>query len=240
VAFSCIAYAEEQPDTDNPSPWEGQIELGYLKHTGNTDSESLNINLYAEYIKGRHRTSGGWKFYRLYKNNEEDKRQSTYSLQNDYKIGPKSYIYGNLNAINSKYSAYFKDYTISAGYGYQLIHTEPLTIELEIGPGYRYQKPNLDEIDDDDLIFPENVEEPIIRGNTKLIWQLNHSIKFDSQMTVVSGSSNTLTTTEINLTTSVTERFAIKFNHTRTFHSRVPNDLAKTDAASSVNILFNF
>lgn len=103
---------------------------------------------------GRHRTYGEWKFYKLDKNGKEDKRQSTFAFQSDYKLGPKTYLYGSFYGTNSRYTAYFKDHTLSGGLGYQFAYTDEMVLELELGPGFRYQKPNLDEIDDDDIVFP--------------------------------------------------------------------------------------
>ncbi|MEI8632480.1 DUF481 domain-containing protein [Vibrio sp. PP-XX7] len=95
-------------------------------------------------------------------------------------MGSKMYLYTNFNGIDSKYSAYFKDYTLSAGYGYQLTHTEHLTVELELGPGYRYQKPNVDEIDSDDLVFAEKIKEPIVRGNVTVVWAITEDVRVES------------------------------------------------------------
>jgi len=166
---SMYVYADEQgqnhSDIELPSPWDTEVEFGYQAHTGNSDSRSLNSRLNAEYVEGRHRTSGEWKFYLLYKDGEEDKRQSTYSAQSDYKLTPKTYLYSSFRGVDSRYSAYYKDYTLSGGLGYQLSNTDKFLLEIELGPGFRYQEPNLDEIDDDDIIFPETVQEGIFRGN---------------------------------------------------------------------------
>ncbi|MCV5225253.1 DUF481 domain-containing protein, partial [Escherichia coli] len=79
--------------------------------------------------------------------------------------GPKTYLYGSFKGVDSRYSAYFKDYTLSGGLGYQFSYTENFILEAEIGPGFRYPEPNLDEIDDDDIVFPNIVREGIFRGN---------------------------------------------------------------------------
>ncbi|SHO55055.1 hypothetical protein VQ7734_00774 [Vibrio quintilis] len=242
MTFNIQAEVNDQSSqpTHETALFTSQVDFGYQRHTGNKDTKSLNFNLQAEYTRGRYRTNGVWKFYRLYKNGDEDKRKSNYELQSDYKIGPKGYLFSSLNGINSKYSAYFKDYTLSAGYGYQLTHTERLTIEIEAGPGYRYQKPNLDEIDDDDLIFPETVREPIVRSNINLKWNMIDDLHLLAETTVVSGKSNTLTTTDISLVTDITQNFATKVTYSRLYHSRVPDGLNKTDTATSVNLVFHF
>lgn len=61
-------------DTELPNPLKTEVEFGYQSHTGNSDSRSLNARLNGEYTAGRHRTSGEWKYYNLYKDGEEDKK----------------------------------------------------------------------------------------------------------------------------------------------------------------------
>ncbi|GAL13808.1 membrane protein [Vibrio astriarenae] len=190
VLASTVALADDNPEFETitlPSPWSSEVEFGYQAHSGNSDTQSLNSRLDVEYISGRHRTYGEWKYYLLYKDGDEDKRQSTYSLQSDYKLGPKTYLYGSFRGVDSKYSAYFKDYTLSGGLGYQFYNTDQLILELEVGPGYRYQEPNLDEIDDDDIIFPDLVEEAIFRSNLNTQWSPLDTVTFAAEITLVSG-----------------------------------------------------
>lgn len=238
------AYADEDPKNDTEieinSPWSAQAELGYQAHSGNSDSESLNTRLRAEYTEGRHRTSGEWKFYMLYKDGEEDKRQSTYSAQSDYKLGTKTYLYGSFKGVDSKYTAYFKDYTLSSGLGYQFINTDKLIFELEVGPGFRYQEPNLDEIDDDDIVFSDIVEEMIFRGNMRTNWQALKNLSVSADVTMVSGKSNTRTDTELSLTNNITETIALKVSSSRQYHDKVPEGLNKADSIFSINLLFHF
>lgn len=227
-------------DIDVPSPWNTEVEFGYQAHSGNSDSQSLNSRLSAEYLEGRHRTNGEWKYYLLYKDGEEDKRQSTYTAQSDYKLGPKTYLYGSFKGVDSRYSAYFKDYTLSGGLGYQFSNTEQFVLELELGPGFRYQEPNLDEIDDDDIIFPDIVQEGIFRGNLNTKWQALDNLSISADLTVVTGQSNTRTDTDLSVTNNITEDIALKLAHSRQYHDKVPDGLTKADSIFSVNLLFIF
>ncbi|EKO3906415.1 DUF481 domain-containing protein [Vibrio fluvialis] len=242
---SYSVYANEDPkndkDIEKPSSHlSSQVEFGYQSHTGNTSSESLNTRLKGEYIQGRHRTNGEWRFYKLDKNGKENKRQSNYSLQTDYKLGPKTYLYGSFKGIDSRYSAYFKDYTLSGGLGYQVTHTESLLVELELGPGYRYQEPNLDEIDKTDVVFPDIVQEPIFRSNLKTEWQILKSLKFAADLTLVNGESNTRLDSELSVINNITDDIALKINQSRQYHTRVPDGMSKADSVLSVNLIFLF
>ncbi|MEZ9763528.1 DUF481 domain-containing protein [Vibrio splendidus] len=227
-------------DTELPNPLKTEVEFGYQSHTGNSDSRSLNARLNGEYTAGRHRTSGEWKYYNLYKDGEEDKRQSTYSAQSDYKLSPKTYLYGSFKGVDSRYSAYFKDYTISSGLGYQFSNTEEFVLEVEVGPGFRYQEPNLDELDDDDIIFPEIVEEAIFRGNVNTSWQVLKNLQLKADVTLVSGHSNLKFDTELEAINDITDNIALKIAHSRQYHDKVPHGLSKEDSVLSINLLFQF
>ncbi|AXB32546.1 TPA: DUF481 domain-containing protein [Vibrio campbellii] len=238
------SYAEEavQPEQEIevPNPLQTEVEFGYQAHTGNTDSRSLNARLSAEYTSGRHRSSGEWKYYNLYEDGEEDKRSSTYSVQSDYKLGPKTYLYGSFKGVDSRYSAYFKDYTLSGGLGYQFAYTEEFTLEVELGPGFRYQEPNLDEIDEDDIIFPDIVREGIVRGNINTTWNPLDNLSLSANITLVAGKSNTLVDSDLSVTNNITEGIALKLTHSRQYHNKVPNNLNKADSVFAVNLLFLF
>ncbi|ASF98886.1 hypothetical protein CEG15_01365 [Vibrio anguillarum] len=238
------AYANEDLKNDTeievPSPWNSQVELGYQAHSGNTDSESLNSRVKTEYITGRHRTNGEWKLYRLDKNGKENKRQANYSLQSDYKLASKAYLYANFNGVDSKYSAYFKDYTLSGGMGYQLMNTDILLLEIEIGPGFRYQKPNLDEISSTDIVFANTVEEVIFRGNLKGVWATFDNLTISSELTLVAGESNIRTDSELILTNHITDSIALKVNLSRQYHDKVPAGLSKADSVTSFSLQFRF
>jgi putative salt-induced outer membrane protein len=227
-------------DTELSPPLKTEVEFGYQSHTGNSDSRALNVRLNGEYTAGRHRTSAEWEYYNLYEDGEEDKRQSTYSAQSDYKLSPKTYLYGSFKGVNSRYSAYFKDYTVSSGLGYQFSNTETFVLEVELGPGFRYQEPNLDELDDDDIVFPEVVKEAIFRGNMNTSWQVLKNLQIKADVTLVSGHSNLKFDTELEAINDITDNIALKIAHSRQYHDKVPEGLNKEDSVLSINLLFQF
>lgn len=230
----------EDDEEEEKSPWESELEFGYQSHTGNEDNQSLNARLYASYINGPMRYQGEFKAYAEDEDGEEDKRQMSYQLQGDYKLGPRSYLYSNFKGIDSKYSSYFHDYTLSAGLGYQLYNTKKLKLESEIGPGYRYQDPNTDEIDSDDPILPDVVREAIIRGSLNAKWQALKNLSLESEFTLVSGNSNTRFDTDINAITKMNEFMAFKMGFSRQYLTKVPEGLSHDDTVVSMNILFSF
>jgi putative salt-induced outer membrane protein len=236
------AFTEKNIDDEvlDKSPWNTEIELGYQQHSGNTDSQSVSSRLLAEYTEGRHRTTGSLKFYRLEKDGEEAKRRFIYALQSDYKIKPKVYLYANFKGMDTHYSAYYKDYTFSSGLGYIFSHSKKLSIEAELGPGYRYQQPNLNQIDDNDIVFPETIQEAIIRQSVTLSWKVLSNVTFESSITDVIGNTSTVITEDSGIILDITSDIALKLDHSLIHHAKVPNNLSKSDSVSSLNLIFLF
>ena len=236
------SYAEEAPPAATPvtPSLVTEVEFGYKAYSGNSDSESLNARLSAEYKKGRYRTNGEWKYFREYKGDVENKRLSILQAQTDYKLGPTNYLYGSFKRTDSKYSAYFVNYTLSCGLGYLISYTKQFSLEFEFGPGFRYQEPNLSKIGAKDIIFPETVEEMIGRGNVKSTWQALDNLSLSANVTVVSGESNTQTDTDLSATNKITDNIALKLTHNSQYYNRVPEGLKKQDSIFSVNLLFRF
>lgn len=234
------AYADDDDDTPNlpPSPLSTEIELGYQSLSGNSDSQSLNTRLGLTYVKNQFRHSGEAKYLLVNKDGEEDKRKGSLELQSDMKINERAYLLGNANYTDDRYGPYFVDFTLATGMGYQLLRRETVLMEVEAGPGYRHQEPNLDEIDDDDIILPETVDELIIRASTKVTWKPLKNVELNLRLTGIAGNSNSTLESEINLTSSVTEHIAIKISSSQKYNSWVPDGLKNKDSTITVNLLF--
>ncbi len=241
VGLSAPYFAMAQTEEKTPpSPIKYTVEFGYRSHSGNTNSEAMNGRLRTDYTSGSKRTTAEWKYYRSFKDDVEDKRTSSYSLQSDYKLGPKRYLYCGFKGIDSRYSAYYRDHTLSSGLGYQYINTDDVVVEVELGPGYRYQKPNIDKIGSTDIIFPKKVEEAIFRGHMKSSWKVFENLSLSADITTVSGNSNTRIDSDISATNDITEGVALKISHSTQYHNKVPTGLSKRDSSVSIKLRFSF
>ncbi len=240
MAYNASVYAAEIKNTDSVilSPWKNQVEFGYQASQGNDNSQALNSSIESSYTSGSHRHTGNIEYYFSEDEGQVKKDQFILNLQSDYKISRSYYLYANFSGLHSKYSAYFDDYALSAGFGYQFSNSEKLLLELELGPGFRYQNPNIDEINDDDLILPEEVNEPVFRTNINTAWKTTKNLVLAGEITVLSGHSNTSVDSEISATNNITEDIALKISQTRMYLNRVPSGLSKTNSIFSINLLF--
>lgn len=242
LLLSINAYANEVPDTDkeNNHNLSSEIEFGYQSNSGNTESKALNFSLDFEHTSKSLRNTGELSVSKAEEDNEEDKNQKLLKLQSDYKLSSQYYFYSNLYAKDTKYSSYFKDISVSPGFGYQWKDTDNLIIETEIGIGYRYQEPNFDEIDDDDLILPENVNEPIVRFNFFIDWFLNDSVNINFESTITTGESNTRYDNNISIETKLNEKLSFKIKKEIDYLNRVPPGLKNKDSELNFTFVYNF
>ena len=164
---------------------------------------SINTRLAAAYTMNNYYHASEMQFLLVEKDGEQDKHRSNFESQANYKYSDHYYALANVNYLSDKYGAYFKDVSVALGLGYFAIWQEDLTWLLEFGPGYRYQRPNLEAIDDDDLILPHDVREPILRGQTTLNWQMSETALIESRMTVITGESNRSVESRVALETDV-------------------------------------
>ncbi|PSU31307.1 DUF481 domain-containing protein [Photobacterium lutimaris] len=231
------ATSDERP-TRIPPPLTTELELGYQSLGGNSDSQTLNTRIGGTYLKNQYRHSGELRILLAEKDGEEDKRKGQVELQSDKKINERTYILGNVNYVDDRYGPYFTDFTFATGMGYQLIRRETLQVEVEAGPGYRHQEPNLDELDDDDIVFRDTVDELILRGSAKMTWKPSKTVEIGVRLTGIAGNSNSTMEAEFNLTTDISDFAAIKISNNQKLNSWVPEGLKKRDSAMTMNLLF--
>ncbi|WP_028023448.1 DUF481 domain-containing protein [Enterovibrio calviensis] len=223
-----------------PERWQSEVELGFQSLSGNSDSMTLNSRLGVNFTDGPYRHMSEAKFLLVEKDGEEDKHKSELESQANYKFDPKRYVLGNISFIDDKYGPYYQDLTLATGLGYQAIWQEDLSLLLEIGPGYRYQSPNLDEIDDDDLIMPYDVQEVIVRAQAELSWQINKNAQLETRVTAIAGPSNSSIETRASISTSLIDDLAIKLSTTQKYIDQVPPGLKNRDSIFTVNLAYKF
>jgi len=133
------------------SPWSGEGELGFLMTSGNSETESVNARLDLNYETARWRHNG--HMAALY-NAEETESESgetemetsaekyLVSAKSGYKFTENNYAFLTGTYEDDRFSGYDYQTSVSAGYGRRVVKTERMLLEMEIGPGYRYNRLN--------------------------------------------------------------------------------------------------
>ncbi len=219
--------------------WKGDVELGIVTTTGNTETETINAKAKAvtEREKWRHTVS----LESLNSSNGGDTTAERYVVngQSDYKFSEHNYFFVMINYENARFSGY--DYRVSEalGYGRRVIGKAALTLDLEIGPGARQSKldsaarqskPNSDGSED----------EFTLRGAAKLAWKISDTSTFTTDLSVDAGEDTTVTKSVTALTAQINGSLATKITYTIKNTSDVPVAVEKTDTETAVTLVYSF
>ena len=210
--------------------WSGEAELGYLRTTGNTDTESLHAKgkVVNEREKWKHTAT-------LEVTNKSDNDITTAKRwfltgKSDYKLDEVSYLFGAVSYENDDFSGYDYQATEKVGYGYHVIRKENLKLDLEAGVGARQSKLNTG----------ASNSEAIVSGAGNLEWIISKTSIFSQELLVDIGDDNTVSRSVTSLKMQIVGSLSAKLSHTIKHNSDVPVGTDKTDTESVVTLVYSF
>lgn len=222
------------------SPWQSDLSLGLQQLSGNADSQTVNGEVNGQYDGEQTRYQASASVLQVEKDGEEDKRKTELEAQANRGISARRYVLLNATYVADRYGPYYDDFMLATGLGHQWWQSDTFQLSTEVGPGYRYQRPNLDEIDDDDLIMPYSVREPVIRAQAKGEWQLVDSVSLEGRSIVISGASNTSVEGAVTLASTITEKLSIKITSKHNYMTDVPPGLKHHDSVLTVGLRYQW
>ena len=211
--------------------WKGEGELGFTSTSGNTDSENLNARL------GVSREEGKWKHaasLRAIKNttdNDTTANSLLFREKSEYKLGEKSYAFGQLRYEDDEFSGYDYQASIAFGLGSRFIENERHFLDASIGLGYR-------SIKDSDTGNSE--EDAIITGTVDYAYKVSETATFTQTFFVESGAENTYSESDTGFKTQIAGNLASKIGYLVKHNSDVPPGIEKTDKIFSVSLVYGF
>lgn len=209
--------------------WEGNLELGYTKTTGNTDDTSGKGAFDITFREGDWRNVARGDY--LYSEADGTTTAERYLVNNRtaYVFTERDYIWLSLTYEDDDFNGF--DYTASSalGYGRQLLKIDTMNWLFEIGPGYRFSQTD-DGAEEDEVI---------LRMYSEYKWQFTETSAFDQLLSTEIGEDNTisrlLSSLTLNVVGALNLRLSYEINHTK----EVPDDKDKTDTITSVTLLYS-
>ena len=231
ISTSMAAVAETTvPDaTIAAATWKSNVEIGFVKTGGNTETETLNAKAKAETEREKWRHT-----VNLEALNSSDKSVATaeryiLSGQSSFKMGPKNFFFVLASYEEDRFSGYDYRVTESVGYGRRVIGEPQLTVDLEIGPGARQSK----------LDSGGSEDEAMVRGAAKLMWKVSDTSKFTEDFFTEVGENETVTKSVTALSAKVNGSLSTKLSYTIKNTSDVPPGFEKTDSEMAVTLVFD-
>lgn len=230
--LTLLVTATSYAETKDPEfgTWKGNVELGIVYTTGNTETETTSAKAKAatETEDWRHTI----KYESLKSADQGTTTAERYVVngQSDYKLDKKNFFFVMLNYENDRFSGYDYRITEAIGFGRRVLDEPNLTLDLEIGPGARQSK----------LETGETENEGMVRGAGRLNWKISESSNFTEDLTVDAGEDSTVTKSVSALSAQINGSLATKITYTIKNTSDVPPGVEKTDTETSVTLVYKF
>ena len=209
----------------------GEVALGYLATSGNSENTNMSLNFGGDYYAEVWQHSLDGMAVKATTSNVTTTEayglvwQSRRELANE-----KNYIFG-LGAWNKdKFSGYDQQLREVVGYGRRIIDGEVHSFDVEAGLGFRQS----------DLRNGTSEDETIQRISGNYEWKVSETATFTQVLAIENGSKNTYTESVTKLSAKVRENLAAVFAYTIKRNSDVPFGTLKKDTFTSVALEYSF
>lgn len=212
-------------------PWSGEVAVGFLATSGNTETRSLNGKLALDY------TQGVWKnsllATALGNSDSEGSTAERYAVADklDYNFSDRDYLFASLEWEKDIYGGIRERMSETVGYGRHVLTGPEHTLDLEVGIGARQTEENETGLREDDFIG---------RFAGKYVWALSETSSFAQSVKVETGDSNTSTESVSELRLSIIGNLMAMLSYTVRHNTNVAPDSEKTDSFTAVNLAYTF
>ena len=227
LVFLLAAAAAAQNQEEGLS---GQVALGYLATSGNSDSENLSLNFGLEIQAEIWQHSLDGRAVRASTSGVTTAEAYGLSWQSERDLTERSYMYARAAWDKDKFSGYDQQTREVVGYGRRFIETERQALNGEIGAGLR-QSDLRDGTSDDDSI---------LRLSMDYTFAISETAEFKQKLGVESGSDNTYSESVTSLSADVWGNLAIVLAYTVKRNSDVPIGTVKKDTFTSIALEYSF
>lgn len=221
------------------SGWSGQGEAGFVKASGNTDSENLNLGLNFK------KTTDLWSHEVALTalQSSSDDVDTADSSAVDYvakrALSDRSNLFFTLGYLDDAFDGFTEQYSTSFGYGYKWIDSDTRKWETGIGIGYRDTSTEL-VLDDGSRIEGEDVSGETLVLRSDYFHKLTPNTEFIDSFKAELGSDNSFIENDAALYVSMNERFALKAGVLMRHNTDPAPGVDETDTITSLSLVYKF
>ena len=232
-----VTAAEDKKE--EKSPWTSSIELGLIRTTGNTETQTTAGKADVVYEVDKWRHTGHAEGYgqeatdKTTGETEVSAERYELSGKSDYKFNEYDYFFALLKLQKDRFSGFEYEHTVSLGYGRKVIKQDNMELDLEIGPGQRFYK------------FDNGISEreALLVLAAKYWWAITDNSKFSQELYADIGEEFTTTKSITGIQANINKTLALKVTYTIRNKSEVPVAvpvIEKTDTELAVTLVYTF
>lgn len=225
LSANTIAAAEA-----SKSSWKGEVELGFVNTTGNTDTESLNAKLKVENTRPDWQHRVQLEILRASDKDVTTAERYDGRYRSQYALSDKDYLFGTLRYEDDRFAGYDQRTTEVVGYGRKILNTKSFKLDIEGGVGGRQSKQTTG----------TDTSEAIVRVAANFKWHISKTSAFSEDISIEKGEDNTVSESITELKLKINNSLAMKTTYTIKHNSVVPVGTKKTDTRMAVTLVYDF
>lgn len=221
----------------------GDIELGLLLNTGNTDSNAFRINSELlhelEYFRNKYQVFGRIQRSKIlnavtqHKDSVTTAKRFGITGQSNYKflIGRQS-LFGRGAYLYDMFGAFKVQSSLAVGYANRVYEMQTNYIDLETGPGFAHQRGSNGETNTGLIWFLAfNMEQKVYEGS---------SFRQSFEGTVSLDGANSTFVSRSSLTAQLFDKLSMRFSFIARHNSRPQGDLKTMDTETAASLVYTF
>ena len=209
--------------------WDGQVELGGFRTTGNTDNAGVSgaLRLHRDGLRWRNNAAATADYQESA--GITSRERYTGSLEANYKFSRKGYAVGIVQYENDRFLGYAGRYSASLGLGYRALDGN-ITLDLEAGPALRYTN------------YVEAPTETAIaaRGSVDFAWKLSRTVSLDHELSLYADHINSSVIGQTALKAKLFGPLSARFSYNVQFESQPTNERRQLDTTSRASLVYDF
>jgi putative salt-induced outer membrane protein len=211
--------------------WSGKGTFGGVLARGNTETETINLNLDVENKLDRWTHKAGASMLRTVTDDITSADRWELRGESQYSLTDRSYLFGALRYEDDAFTDYDYQATLSGGYGYRFIMNDTTKLEGQIGAGYREAEIRLTGEQQDGIIA---------RGALDFEHKLTATTLIYDRFLVESGSDNTFVQNALGVEVKINDTFALGLDYAVRHNTDVLPGTDKTDQVLTANLVYGF
>jgi putative salt-induced outer membrane protein len=211
--------------------WSGKGTFGGVLARGNTETETINLNVDIENKVDVWTHKAGASMLRTVTDDITSADRWELRGESQYSLTDRSYLFGALRYEDDAFTDYDYQATLSGGYGYRFIANDTTKLEGQIGIGYREAELQL---------TGEQQDDAILRGAINYEHKLTATTLVYDRFLVESGSENTFVQNALGVEVKINDSFALGLDYSVRHNTDVLPGTEKTDQVVTANLVYSY
>jgi len=210
--------------------WTGRVEAGGFASTGNTQVTGITAaaNLQRESLNWRQKL----RLQADYQRNAGVTSREHYlaAYEPNWKIDDRLYLYGSAQFEADRFLGYYERYSASTGAGYNALRSPRLTLDIELGPAFRYTS------------FTDGrlQSSPAARGSLDMNLRLSSGVTVKQNASAYAERFNSTVSSNTAVAAKLIGPLSAQVSYTVQYESSPPEGRVSTDTTSRASLVYSF